>query len=431
MRRPGQLRLRIASDASTPRVETIVKDRIACGRSAINDIVLDEPSLSATHFSLELAPQGIKLADRGSTNGTWFCGARVSEVWLSDGASFNAGPYRFDILGTDAVQVPVLSATEFHGMYGESAAIREVFARLARLGVTDLDLFLEGETGTGKEMAARALHAASPRADMPFVVLDCAWLPRNLAEETIFGHVKGAYTQAHEAAPGCFEVAEGGTLFIDEIGELPLDIQPRLLRVLDRREVQRLGERHLRKVNVRVVAATNRDLRQMVADGLFREDLYYRLVEESIHLPPLRERDGDILHIAHALLEKFSGECGIEFSLSPEAREALKGHDWPGNVRQLYKALRRVSRLAPSAVITPADLRLSAPAPSDAVGELFDLPIAEAVSGLEREYLKRLMADANGVVSVAARKAGLSRKGLRDRLKRYDLYNGQAGEDSE
>lgn len=429
LRRPGQLRLRITGDGTPPRIETIVKDRIACGRSTLNDLVLDDPSLSATHFSLELGPHGVRLTDRGSTNGTWFCGARASEISLSAGASFTAGTYRFEILGTDAVEVPVLTSTEFHGMYGESTAMREVFARVAQLAATDLDVFLEGETGTGKEMAARALHAASPRTDMPFVVLDCAWLTRNLAEEAMFGHAKGAYTQAHEAAPGCFEVAEGGTLFIDEIGELPLDLQPRLLRVLDRREVQRLGERHLRKVSVRVVAATNRDLRQMVADGSFREDLYYRIIEDTLHLPPLREREGDVVHIAEMMLRTLSVERGLELSLSAEAREALQHHPWPGNVRQLRKVLRRASRLVQSPVIAPADLQLGRPDPGERSSEWFDLPIVEAVSSLEREYLRRLMAEANGVVSLAARKAGLSRKGLRDRLKKYELYNGQTGDD--
>jgi len=231
--------LRITGDAAAPRIETIAKDRIACGRSELNDIVLDEPSLSATHFVLELAPQGVKLVDRGSTNGTWFCGARVSEVWLPTGANFSAGAHRFEILGTDVIEVPVLTTTEFFGMHGESSVMREVFARLARLAATDLDVFIEGETGTGKEMAARALHAASPRADMPFVVLDCAGLTRNLAEETLFGHAKGAYTQAHEAAPGSFEVAHGGTLFIDEVADMPRETQNKILRVLVDQTFQR------------------------------------------------------------------------------------------------------------------------------------------------------------------------------------------------
>ncbi|MCX4239118.1 sigma 54-interacting transcriptional regulator [Paraliomyxa miuraensis] len=426
VRRPGQLRLRITGGSASPRAETFTKDRIICGRSVVNDIVLDDPSLSGTHFSLKLVQDGVRVMDRSSTNGTWFCGGRVSELMLSAGMSFTAGAYRFEILGTDSVEVPVLTASEFHGMHGESAVMREVFARLSRLALTDLDLFVEGETGTGKEMVARALHAASPRSHLPFAVLDCAWLTRNLAEEEIFGHVKGAYTQAHDAAPGCFEVANGGTLFIDEIGELPIDLQPRLLRVLDRREVQRLGERKPRKVDVRVVAATNRDLRQMVADGQFREDLYFRLIEESIRLPPLRERDGDANHLADVLLTKLSQEVGREHSLTGEAREAVKRYGWPGNVRELYKVLRRASRLVQSPEIGPGDLRLGSVHASEREMGCFELPFSE----FETEYFKRLMADSGGNLSEAARRSGFSRKALRERLKRHGVYEGAAGDES-
>lgn len=428
VRRPGKLRLRITGESASPRAETFVGDRIACGRSVVNDIVLDDPLLSATHFSLELAQDGVRLVDRGSTNGTWFCGGRVSELWLSAGMSFKAGAYCFEILGTDPVEVPVLTANEFHGMHGESTVMREVFARLARLAETDLDLYVEGETGTGKEMVARALHAASPRSHLPFVVLDCAWLTRNLAEEEIFGHAKGAYTQAHEAAPGCFEEADGGTLFIDEIGELPTELQPRLLRVLDRREVQRLGERKLRKVDVRVVAATNRDLRQMVADGQFREDLYFRLIEESIRLPPLRERERDATYLADVMLAGLSKERGLELSLTREARDAVKLHAWPGNVRELYKVLRRASRLVQSPEIGPGDLRLSSVQASEVAPGWFELPFSEAVQAFETEYFKRLIADSDGNLSEAARRSGFSRKGLRERLKRHGVYEGAAGE---
>jgi len=395
----------------------------------VNDIVLDDPLLSATHFSLELSQDGVRLVDRGSTNGTWFFGGRVSELWLPAGMTFTAGAYRFEILGTDSVEVPVLTASELYGMHGESTVMREVFARLVRLAETDLDVYVEGETGTGKEMVARALHAASPRSHQPFVVLDCAWLTRNLAEEEIFGHAKGAYTQAHEAAAGCFEEANGGTLFLDEIGELPMDLQPRLLRVLDRREVQRLGERRVRQVDVRVIAATNRDLRQMVADGQFREDLYFRLIEESIRLPALREREGDAAYLAEVMLTRLSEERGLELSLTKEARDAVKRHAWPGNVRELYKVLRRASRLVQSPEIGPGDLRLSSVQSSEVSTGWFELPFSEAVPAFETEYFKRLMADSGGNLSEAARRAGLSRKGLRERLKRHGMYEGPTGED--
>jgi len=423
-RRPGQLRLRITREGTPARTETFTGERIACGRSTINDFVLEDDSLSATHFSLELDPRGIRLIDRSSTNGTWFRGARVSEIWIPPGETFTAGDYHFEVLGTDTVEVPVLTATHFHGMYGESSAMREVFAQLARLADTDLDLFLEGETGTGKEMAARALHAESPRADRPFVVLDCAWLSHSLAEETIFGHARGAYTQANEDSAGCFEVAHGGTLLIDEIGELPLDIQPRLLRVLDRREVQRLGERRWRKVDVRVIAATNRDIRKMVGDGSFREDLYFRLMEETIHLPPLRNRDKDIDYVADRLLEGLSEERGSTFSLSKSAKKKMLQHRWPGNVRELHKVLRRASRLAASPLLSPEDIRINSTGPSGIATGWTSLPIGEAMYSMEREYLSRLLDDTRGNLTKASECAGMTRKGLREKLKKFGLHKG-------
>ncbi|MEM9456665.1 MAG: sigma 54-interacting transcriptional regulator [Myxococcota bacterium] len=423
--RPGQLRVRFSRPGSKPRIKNFTSTRVTCGRSKVNDLVLDDDSLSASHFSLEFDANGLRLNDCASTNGTWLRGTRVSEVWVSPGSTFTAGDYQFEVLGTDSVQVSVLTTPRFHGMLGESSAIREIFARIVRLAGTDLDLFIEGETGTGKEMVARALHAESSRVDQPFVVLDCAWLSSSLAEESIFGHVKGAYTQAHEDCPGCFEVADGGTLFIDEIGELPLDLQLRLLRVLDRREVQRLGERRCRKVDVRVVAATNRDLRQMVGDGAFREDLYYRLVEEIIRLPPLRSRDSDIDYIADGLLEKFSLERGITLSLSEDTRVALRRHSWPGNVRELYKVLRRSSRLAPEPTLAPKDIRLIPAHAGSDPQTYFSLPLTEAMAAMEKEYLARLMEDVGGNLTKAGEVAGLTRKGVRDKLKKFGLYRGR------
>ncbi len=399
---------------------------MTCGRSNVNDLVLDDHSLSASHFSLEFDSHGLRLNDRSSTNGTWLRGARVSEVWVSPGAKFTAGDYQFEILGTESVQVSVLTTPRFHGMLGESSAMREIFARIVRLAGTDLDLFVEGETGTGKEMVARALHAESPRADQPFVVLDCAWLSNALAEESIFGHVKGAYTQAHEDSPGCFEVADGGTLFLDEIGELPLELQLRQLRVLDRREVQRLGERRWRKVDVRVVAATNRDLRQMVGDGSFREDLYYRLVEETIRLPPLRSRDSDIDYIADGLLERFSQERGITLSLSEDARIALRRHSWPGNVRELENCMERAVALTRGPRIEPADLPAKVREQQErpvvaATDDPEDLPTLEQ---LERRYIGRVLKLCGGNKSRTARILGMERRTLYRRLDKYGMNGG-------
>ncbi|MCH9682042.1 MAG: sigma 54-interacting transcriptional regulator [Deltaproteobacteria bacterium] len=424
--RPGRLSLRVTHPQRPDRHETITKDRIGCGRSSVNDVVIDDPSISASHFWLELGAHGVRLFDPGSTNGTWVSGARICEAWLQSGAWFHAGEHRFEIVGSGSIEVPLATESRFHQMVGCSPAMRETFARLRRLAPTDLDVLIQGETGTGKEMAARALHAASSRAKRPFVVLDCAWLSRDLAEDAIFGHAKGAYTQAHDDAPGAFETADGGFLFIDEIGELPPELQPRLLRVLDRREVQRLGERRPRPIDVRVISATHRDLQTMVAEGYFREDLYYRLVEECVPLPPLRARGDDIELLAEHVLTDLAQQHQQPLRMAPQTRARLRNHTWPGNVRELVKVLRRASRLAAGPVLQPADIRMVRDAPMASTHDPLDLPLPAAIERLERSYLERTLQNTAGNLSAAARAAGVSRKGLRQRLQRLGMYRGPA-----
>ncbi|MDX1947930.1 MAG: sigma-54 dependent transcriptional regulator [Pirellulaceae bacterium] len=234
-------------------------------------------------------------------------------------------------------------------MIGQSPAMREVFRLIQRAGPSDKAILIQGESGTGKELVARALHRCSLRADKPLVVINCAALPETLLESELFGHEKGAFTGAHAAKPGLFEVADGGTLFIDEIGEMPGSLQAKLLRVLEDGSLRRIGSIQERKVNVRLLAATNRDLANEVAAGRFREDLYYRINVMSLELPPLRERAGDI----PLLLEKF---LGSQWQLEPAAAEHLAKFPWPGNVRQLMNAIERAKIMAEGNLIRLADL---------------------------------------------------------------------------
>src|SRR5690606_26151452 len=239
---------------------------------------------------------------------------------------------------------------------GASAAMREIFASLEKVSPSDLTVLITGETGTGKELIARGIHNASPRRNRPFVVLDCGSIPKDLIESTLFGHEKGSFTGAVGQHRGCFEQANGGTIFLDEIGELDVSLQPKLLRVLEQREIKRVGGGRTIKVDVRVLAATNRDLRAEVTAGNFREDLYFRLSVVHVELPPLRDRRDDIPALAQHFLREVAGRRGIAMSIEPAAMHALVMHSWPGNVRELRNVVERAAALCDGPVITRADV---------------------------------------------------------------------------
>ncbi len=273
-RRPGRLVLRMMDGASAGMSVDISGSVVSVGRSRLADLRIDNRSISSVHFELRPTETGAILKDLGSTNGVWFHDRRVQQVQLEAGDVFRAGDCRFALTDVSSVEVEVLATSRFGELYGGSLAMRELYKQIEALGPTPLDILLLGETGTGKELTARTIHACSGRPG-PLVVLDCGALSPTLAEGTIFGFRKGAFTGADHNQPGVFEAANGGTLFIDEVGELALELQVKLLRALDNREVTRLGEPgNARKVDVRIVAATHRDLRQAVVEGRFREDLY-------------------------------------------------------------------------------------------------------------------------------------------------------------
>lgn len=243
------------------------------------------------------------------------------------------------------------------GIIGQSPTLSEVFKVLGKVAPTDSTVLVTGESGTGKELLVRALHANSRRADKPFVPINCGAIPKELLESELFGHEKGAFTHAIRSRPGRFELADGGTIFLDEIGEMDLSLQVKILRVLQEKEIERVGGTGSRKVDVRVVAATNRDLEQEVAAGRFREDLYYRLNVIPLHLPPLRERGGDVLLLARHFLERFCRKKGRStLELAPETRRILAAYSWPGNVRELVNFMERLSILVDGDTVLPADL---------------------------------------------------------------------------
>jgi DNA-binding NtrC family response regulator len=297
--------------------------------------------------------------------------------------------------------------------------MRQMFTLLEDVAATNATVLIEGETGTGKELIAEEIHNHSSRRDGPFVVFDCGSVPRELIESMLFGHVKGSFTGAITDRRGAFAEAHGGTIFLDEIGEMALDLQPSLLRVLDKRAVRKVGSNTYEKIDVRVVAATNRDLRAEVAKKTFREDLYYRLAVIRVSVPPLRERGTDI----PLLINHFVSSFGPGLVVAPEDMARLVRHSWPGNVRELRNVIERACLLSRGNTINLEDALVSEAAPS--LGIRTDLPFKEAkgqlVEMFEREYIEDLMRRHKMNLSAAAREAQIDRKHLRELIRKYGL----------
>ena len=419
VRRAERFRLSVTSGGGS--VESAATVRV--GSKEGNALRVDNTTVSRYHFEIEPTRDGFLLRDLGSTNGTFVEGLRVREAFLPARAQIRAGEvaFGFELLGSEEI-IELSRSERFADAIGGSAPMRELFSMLERVAPKDITILLEGESGTGKEKLAEAIHLRSPRAQKPLVVFDCAAVPPSLMESELFGHERGAFTGADSRRVGRFEEARGGTLFLDELGELPLDLQPKLLRVLERREVRRVGGTSVIPIDVRVIAATNRDLAREVNRGAFREDLYYRLAVIRIRIPPLRERPADIpLLVEHFVRDAMDGDVARAKSVIAGISEAnwqgLLSHPWPGNVRELRNFIERT--LAVSGGIDASDV----PPPlgakeSDAVSSVawhLDLgkPFLEAREALlgefEKSYLEAMLAKHDGNISRAARAAGLDR----------------------
>ena len=408
---------------------------VRVGAGAGNDLKIDSLSVSSSHVEIASTEKGVRVRDLGSTNGTTINGVRVRDAMITDGQTIGLGSVelRFQV-ARDTVQSPMSQETEFHGAVGTSAAMRATFSRVERVAKTDATVMIHGETGTGKEVMAWSIFEASKRKDEPFVVVDCSAIARNLIESELFGHEKGAFTGAINRRTGAFERAHGGTLFLDELGELELDLQPKLLRALERREIQRVGGEKTIPTDVRIIAATNRDLRAMVARGEFREDLYYRLAVVTLDLPPLRERREDI----PVLVERFlSSMKAKQEDLPAGAIERFMEHDWPGNCRELKNAVERAVVLGETKFIggglsnesksssEQSGAIASAEGPHGAFTVDTERPYKEqkgnVVADFEERYVRLLVAHHKGNVSAAARVAGIDRMSLHKILQRYGL----------
>ncbi|AUX23391.1 ATPase AAA [Sorangium cellulosum] len=396
-------------------------DRCSLGSSDGNDLVIADPTVSRFHCEIHIDGAGARVRDLRSHNGTVVDGVHVIEALLRTGSHIRLGKTvaRFEF-GTEHNRLPLWDEARFGALSGASAAMRAVFALLARAAERDVTVLLEGETGTGKSQAARSIHERSARRDRPFVVVDCGAIHGSLIESELFGHARGAFTGAAEQRVGAFEEASGGTIFLDEIGELPLDLQPKLLRALEAREIRRVGTNAPRPIDVRVVAATHRDLRAEVNAGRFRADLYFRIAVVRISMPPLRQRPEDIPALLDDLLASLHATPEEAAALrEPKVVARMKRAAWPGNVRELrnYVEQSLVFRAPP-----PVGERApeSAPAPVDV-----SLPYAEArdrvLADFERRYFEALLAAHGGKVSRAAAAAGLDRRYLYRLLHRHGL----------
>ncbi len=316
---------------------------------------------------------------------------------------------------------------EFEGIIAMSREMVSVFDTVKRVAPTDVAILITGESGTGKELVASAIHRRSPRRDLPFVTINCGAIPENLLESELFGHEKGSFTGAHTSRPGKFEVADGGTIFLDEIGELPLTLQVKLLRFLQDQVIERIGGRQPIKVDVRIIAATNRDLMEMIEQHTFREDLFYRINTIGIDLPPLRERGDDVMLLAMYFLNRYNSEFSKNIrGLSESAQETLQRYPWPGNVRELENRLKRAVIMAPGKVIQPEDMDLTHPddLPASESRQTMDIQrktLREARDDLEHRLVTRALLNFTGNVSAAAQELGVSRPTLHDLMKKYGI----------
>jgi len=418
---------------------TIESDLFRIGKSETSDLVLTDDTVSRQHCEIARDAKGYLVRDLGSTNGTMLDGAEVKEAYLKPGAVLTVGKIELR-LRPFAERIELLPSERevFGEVVGRSLRMREIFGLCERLAPTDASVLLGGETGTGKDVLARAIHQHSLRKKAPLIVVDCGAVVGTLIESELFGHEKGSFTGATQQRAGAFELAHGGTIFLDEVGELPLDLQPKLLRVLETRSFRRVGGNKEIKVDIRVIAASKRNLQLEVERGKFREDLYFRLAVVTLDLPPLRERRDDIAAIAQNLLARIDDRSAAgtpALTLDAQVLDALSGHDWPGNVRELRNVLERAAYLSRAQGMSALALnalpvasraggesqRHDGANPGFVPGESYRETRTRFEDKFEKDYVTWLLDRNDGNVSAAAREADMDRKYLYKLAKKHNL----------
>ena len=432
---PKSLRLQkykllIVNGPDQGREIVIDKDVFSIGAGRENDLIVQDPSASRRHCEIHSLSEGFLIRDLSSTNGTLMHGVRICEAFLGSGTEFRIGTTHLVFCPLqETVSYPLSPRESFGRLLGRSVAMKRVFHLAETFAPSDAAILIQGETGTGKELLAEALHAHSKRRDKPFAVIDCGSLAKGVVESELFGHVKGAFTGAAVERIGAFEQANGGTVLLDEIGELDLELQPKLLRVLEKKEVRRLGSNPVRRIDVRIITATNRNIEKEVNAGRFREDLYYRLSVIRIELPPLRKRKEDIPLLARHFLKEFSGEEGTDAVAGFEkTMELFNQYEWPGNVRELRNLIEmafhgRSGQLDLGACLSLGRMggRPLNAAPPISADAPFKTAKNRLVCQFEKEYVRALLDRNGGNISRAAREAQIERAYLQRLIRKHAL----------
>jgi DNA-binding NtrC family response regulator len=411
------------------------EERLTLGTAKGNDLVLGDETVSRFHLLVKRTDDGILVVDQRSTNGTFVGGARLGEATVGPGTVVAIGRTRVRLANGQDGDVELHDDARLGGLFGTSIPMRRVMAWVQRAAASDASVLLAGESGTGKDVVARTIHELGARKDTPFVTVDCGALAPSLVASELFGHERGAFTGADRQHAGALEQANGGTIFLDEVGELPRELQAVLLGALERRTFRRVGGKADVAVDVRVIAATNKNLRTEVNTGAFRLDLFYRLAVLALELPPLRERREDIPLLLDHFFAQLGHRGGPAAVLPADVRDAIAQHDWPGNVRELRnfaEATLALGSLAQpgSGAHTVVDRRADAAAGAPdgetlPIAALLEMPFKDArqkaLLAFEERYLGRLLTKTSGNVSQAARDAGLDRSYLFSLLRRSGL----------
>ncbi|HVH44024.1 MAG TPA: sigma 54-interacting transcriptional regulator [Labilithrix sp.] len=411
-------RLVVASGPDAGRSTSIDGPTFVVGSSPTADLRLSDDRVAPEHLRLSLHSDGVRVRDLDTNGGTWMGTLRINDVILSKSTSFLLGETTLVLQIEDGPPVDHADATKRFGeAIGESSAMRRLFSVLEQASSSDVSVLINGESGVGKDVLATALHARSERAGGRFVAVDCGAISPSLIESELFGHERGAFTGADCQRVGAFVQADGGTLFLDEIGELPIDLQPKLLRTLESREVRPVGARSTRPVDVRIIAATNRNLAQAVSANEFRRDLYYRLAVLRVDVPPLRERKEDILPLARAFLKRISGHETA--TIPPELEALLLSYSWPGNVRELKNIIHRYAVLGTASPLFTGEPSGANTSSLDDLSHLsYQEARAVALERFERTYVPSVLTRVGNVVAHAALHAGVRRASFHRMLKR-------------